>query len=167
MKAAPVLIAALAAAALLSVGVVATGLKGSRSCPQGLAAYGALDQAILLEFAGTADGRFEVLLGDGGVALEGFVYPGEDDGGKEAVVLNNCPEGDATGEELAACTIWQGPINAVADGSAGPLPASDQPAAGALRLAGFDEALTASEFYRRTGLPVRAFDELTLLACRQ
>lgn len=153
---------------LFTVGAAAEGVKGGRLCPQSLAGYGAFDQAIMLEFAGSADGAFRVLLGDGGAVLEGFVYPGEDEGDNLAVVLNNCPEGDATGEELAACTIWQGPIAALADdGSVASLPASDQPAAGSLLLDGFADALMASEIYTQAGLSVRDFDTLTLLACQE
>lgn len=153
---------------ILTVSAVAESTKGGRLCPQSLAGYGTANQEIMLEFAGSADGAFRVLLGNGGAVLQGFVYPGEEDDANLAVVLSDCPEGDATGEELAACTVWQGPIVALAEnGDMAPLPASDQPAAGTLLLDGFAEALTASPLYSEAGLSVRNFDTLTLLACQE
>lgn len=168
MKPARALLVTGIASALLTVSAVAQSTKGGRLCLQALAGYGTEDQEIMLEFAGSADGAFRVLLGNGDAVLQGFVYPGEDDGGDLAVVLNNCPEGDATGEELAACTIWQGPIVAQEEnGGIAPLPASDQPAAGSLLLEGFTDALTVSQIYREAGLSVSDFDTLTLLACQE
>lgn len=168
MKSSPCILVACLTVGLLTVDAAAESTKGGRLCPQSLAGYGTPDQTVMLEFAGSSDGAFRLLLGDEGGPLEGFVYPGEDDGDNEAVVLNNCPEGDATGEELAACTIWKGPIIALAeDGNSEPFPTSDQPAAGFLRLEGFADALNASQYYKQTGLPARNFDRLTLLACQE
>lgn len=168
MKAARALLFAGFATALLTVGAAAESTKGGRLCPQSLAGYGTQNQEIMLEFAGSADGAFRVLLGNGDAVLQGFVYPGEEDDANLAVVLDNCPEGDATGEELAACTVWQGPIVAQAEnGGIAPLPASDQPAAGSVFLEGFADALTASKLYSEAGLSVRDFDTLTLLACQE
>ncbi|MCR9139872.1 MAG: hypothetical protein NXI27_28025 [Alphaproteobacteria bacterium] len=156
------------AAGLLTISAYAGTQKGSRLCPQSLAGYGTESQDILLEFAGSADGAFRVLLGNGGGVLQGFVYPGEENDDNLAVVLNDCPEGDATGEELAACTIWQGPIVAVAEnGDVAPMPASDQPAAETLLLEGFSDALMASDIYNQAGLSAGDFDTLRLMACQE
>jgi hypothetical protein len=166
MKRAPIFLAVVVVASQFAPPAAADA-KSGRTCPQILAGYGALDQKVILEFTGSPDFSFRLLLGGGGV-LDGFVYPGENDGEVEAVVLNNCPEGDATGAEMAACTIWQGPIGAVAaDGGLEPLPAADQPAAGFLHLEGFSEALTGSEPYLQSGLPAGTFEKLTLLACQE
>jgi hypothetical protein len=29
------------------------------------------------------------------------------------VIMHNCPQGDATGAEIAACTVWEGPVYAI------------------------------------------------------
>ncbi len=156
-----------AAAGLVAGGAAADG-KSGRSCPQALGGYGALDQQVLLEFNGGADLGFRVLLGQSATLLQGFVYAGEGNAAMEAVVLDNCPDGDVTGAELDACTVWRGAIRAVdADGNPQPLPGADQPAAGFLQLDGLSAALAASEKHAHADLPAGGFETFTLLACQE
>lgn len=140
--------------------------EADRPCPQALAVYGLADSGFVLEFTGDTE-RFLMVLDAHAIAFDGFIYPGED-GGREAVLLDQCPEGDVTGAELAACTVWRGRIAAVAeDGGVHSLPPADQPAAPRLKLEGFDAALAGSRPALRSALPAGALDEWTRTGCRQ
>src|SRR4051812_47268419 len=44
--------------------------------------------------------------------LDGYVMPSEPVNRTNGVLFNNCPEGDITGADIAACTVWQGVIYA-------------------------------------------------------
>ncbi|WP_136658211.1 hypothetical protein [Nitratireductor sp. XY-223] len=137
-----------------------------RTCPQALAGYGTTDQRMLLEFSGSADLSFSVVVEGRDGRFNGFVYPAEEEGGMAGVILDDCPEGDVTGAELDACTIWQGPVRTVdVDGNTGDLPAADQPAAGYLQLDGLSAALNEWTPDLTAGLPADEIEKLTLLAC--
>ncbi|WP_419908029.1 hypothetical protein [Hoeflea sp.] len=139
---------------------------GARNCPQALAGYGTPEQSVLLEFAGSADLSFSLLIEGQDGRLDGFVYPAEEEDGMAGVVLDDCPEGDVTGAQLEACTVWQGAVHGVdTDGDSGPLPASDQPAAGLLKLDGLYSAVKERAPDMAARLPDEPIDTLTLLAC--
>ncbi len=147
--------------------VVAEG-KGARSCPQALAAYGAPDMALLLEFSGGADQGFQMIFDNSDWVLTGHMFPAENDGGYEAVLLDNCPDGDVIGAELDACTIWQGAIYARDAGGAKILiPEPSDAAAGILVLEGLADALAKSKQVRQQGLSPGPFEQLTLFACQE
>lgn len=147
---------------------VAAESKGARSCPQALAAYGSPEKALLLEFSGGADLGFRVVFEGSDWILTGHLFPGENDGDDQAVLLDNCPEGDVTGEELDACTIWQGAIYARDAGAARvTTPKHNESAAGILVLEGLADVLVKSEQVREHGLSVEKFEQLTLLACQE
>lgn len=63
-----------------------------------------------------------------------------------AMVMHNCPEGDVTGADLAACTIWTGIIYAAdkATGHIDLLPAEGAAAPDSLLLPGFGPAVSRS-----------------------
>jgi hypothetical protein len=44
----------------------------------------------------------------GKLKLDGHVLYDEESRRPAAMVMNNCPEGDATGADLRACTVWTG-----------------------------------------------------------
>ncbi len=71
-----------------------------------------------------------------GLQLKGLVVWSEAPKRSLGMLQFQCPEGDATGDELAACTVWQGVIYAVDDkGQVGMMPAQGQPAPKSLILA--------------------------------
>ena len=54
------------------------------------------------------------------------------------MIMNNCPEGDVTGDDIAACTVWEGVIYSIgADGKVGSLPEEGIGSGGATAAAGF------------------------------
>ncbi|MDH4439588.1 MAG: hypothetical protein QE284_04320 [Rhizobium sp.] len=62
------------------------------------------------------------------------------------MLMNNCPEGDVTGADLAACTVWKGIVYGVdtATGHIDLLPPEGTNAPDALLLPGFGPAVMAS-----------------------
>jgi len=126
----------------LAVAAQASDGKGGHSCPQALAAYSSQDQSVSVEFSGAGDLSFAMLVEGVDRRFEGYVYPGEDDD-VVAVVLDNCPDGDATGEEIEACTVWQGPMQRLEqDGSEGDFLLVNGPAAPALAFAGLVQSIS-------------------------
>ncbi|MCP4318573.1 MAG: hypothetical protein GY789_21845 [Hyphomicrobiales bacterium] len=139
-----------------------------RSCPQALAAYATEDQRVAVEFTGAPDLSFWLLVEGLDGKFEGYTYPAEGEDGTEGVALDNCPDGDATGEEIAACTVWQGQVQAIgADETIGNLPLSGEPAAGSLRLVGLAGALNERLPDLFTDPPNDKIEKLTLSACQE
>jgi hypothetical protein len=135
-------------------------------CLQSDALYADLDRVAVISFdAGFAaapgmTNRFDMLIGD--VALEGIVIWSGGVERPQAILLHDCPEGDATAAELDACTLWQGIVYAVdADGEIGFLPGASELAADRLLFPGlpwqlsFTEAFEAGEI---ADLPFEVFE---------
>ena len=65
-----------------------------------------------------------------------------------AFVVNQCPEGDVTGKELKACTVWQGvPYALFGDGSIGLLPEGSAPAVTQILLPDFARSVMSHEIW--------------------
>jgi hypothetical protein len=65
-----------------------------------------------------------------------------------AFVVNQCPDGDITGEELSACTVWQGvPYALFGDGSIGLLPESSAPAVTQILLPDFARSVMSHKIW--------------------
>lgn len=62
------------------------------------------------------------------------------------MLMNNCPEGDVTGADLAACTVWKGIVYGIdeATGHVDLLPPEGAGAPDAILLPGFGPAILAS-----------------------
>jgi hypothetical protein len=62
------------------------------------------------------------------------------------MLMNNCPEGDVTGETIAACTVWKGIVYAIDEttGHVDLLPPEGADAPDALLLPGFGPAILSS-----------------------
>ncbi|EJM99827.1 hypothetical protein [Phyllobacterium sp. YR531] len=72
------------------------------------------------------------------------------------LIMFNCPSGDATGDELAACTVWEGVPYALKDGvDAEYLPKAKEPAAQALLLPNLSGAM--SNFNFKLEKPIETF----------
>jgi hypothetical protein len=87
--------------------------------------YSARDDAVTVEFrpaAGAAvTNAFRLIHGE--TALDGIVMWSQDVERPNGVISHQCPDGDVTGPEYEACTVWQGVIYAVdAGGEIGLLP---------------------------------------------
>ena len=117
--------------------------------------------------AAAATHRFKVRSVEGDLLLDGHVMMGDEVVRSIGIVLHECPEGDATGEELAACTVWEGVIYPIdGAGALGELvPDEGADAADRLLLAGFGPALRFSNAWEKKKLSVAPWDVLTFKEC--
>ncbi|AUX78080.1 hypothetical protein [Sinorhizobium fredii] len=95
--------------------------------------------------AAVTSNHFKIRVEGTGLTLDGVVLPSGEPERPNGIVMNNCPTGDVTGADLAACTVWQGPIYAVdSAGSIGLLQPEDAPAARQILLPNFGPSLRQS-----------------------
>ena len=150
-----------------AVAVQASDDKGGHSCPQALAAYSSQDKSVSVEFSGAGDLSFAMLVEGLDRRFEGHVYPGEDDD-VVAVVLDNCPDGDATGDEIDACTVWQGPMQRLEqDGTEGDFSLVNGPAAPGLAFAGLVQSISERMPDLLEDPSATETETLTLSACME
>jgi hypothetical protein len=98
--------------------------------------------------------------------LDGYVMPSEPVNRTNGFLFNNCPEGDVTGDDIAACTVWQGVIYAGDKGRIDLLPQQGADAADEILLPGFGPALQASSAWGPGKATVAPWDVLMLKGCR-
>jgi len=81
------------------------------------------------------------------------------------MVLNKCPEGDVTGADLAACTVWKGIVYGIdeATGHVDLLPPEGAAAPDALLLPGFGPAVLSSPVGK--GLEAGPWDVFSFKGC--
>lgn len=165
-------------AAATSAAVLAMTGGAWAACPQALAAYGDAAKAAEIVFAGAlgeADGmlhRFAVTFADSGLTMDGVVMLAGEPDRPWGIIMHQCPEGDATGAEIAACTVWQGPIYSIdGQGRIGWLPVAAQPPAGdaaeALLLPDFNAALMQSAAWQEKQITSLPGDAYRLTACQE
>ncbi len=91
------------------------------ACLQELATYKDAAANSELSFTPRKEGevdsmlaRFTITFPENNVVLDGIVMDaGEPFFRPLGLIMHNCPEGDATGDEIAACTVWQGIVYSV------------------------------------------------------
>lgn len=157
----------LAAALLFSLAPLAA---QAADCLQGKAIYGDADGAYELRFSpvgsesATTSNRFDVVALKTDLKLEGFVMLSGDPERANGMVMHNCPEGDVTGDDLAACMIWQGVVYSVSSaGKIDLLPAETAVAAPQLLLPDFGPAVKASSTGEK--LTVAPWDVFAFKGC--
>jgi hypothetical protein len=143
------------------------------ACPQELSIYADRDQVASIEFRPVAPdeavhtGAFRVLFSQNGIVADGIVLWTEGVPRPTGIVMHDCPDGDVTGEELAACTIWQGVIYTVdAAGEVGLLPRQG-PAAGRLLLPDFGPSVRHSALYGANGISIVPWDVFDISGCQE
>lgn len=95
--------------------------------------------------AAVTSNHFKIGVAGTGLSLNGVVLPSGEPERPNGIVMHDCPTGDVTGADLAACTVWQGPIYAVdSAGAIGFLQAEDAPAARQILLPDFGPSLRQS-----------------------
>ena len=139
--------------ALVLAGLLAAGAASAAECRQDRAVYMDRDGGYELTFepvgseAAAVSHHFKMKVLSGGTVLDGIVMPG-DPARSNGMVMHDCPEGDVTGEEIAACTVWEGVIYALGGaGDADLLPEESATAAETLLLAGFGPSLRYSALW--------------------
>jgi hypothetical protein len=119
------------------------------ACPQALAVYGDAQRRAPRSPLPDRPARltrmlhrFSLSFAESGVKMDGVVMLAGEPDRPWGVIMHNCPQGDATGAEIAACTVWQGPVYAISvEGAVSWIPARD-----AMRTAG--ERPAAARFRR-------------------
>ncbi|MGH6763364.1 MAG: hypothetical protein ACRECW_17460 [Phyllobacterium sp.] len=131
-------------------------------CRQDRAVYADPDGVISLSFKAKQEdvpsvtsNEFTIALKEPAVSMDGVVMWNEGVSRPNGIVMYQCPGGDVTGADLEACTVWQGVIYSLEDGSnAGLLPTAGEPAAEALLFPDF--AAYASAFDFKTDEPLKS-----------
>ena len=152
---------------------LAAGLPACAACKQELAVYSDKAKTATLEFvphdgeAVTVTNRFRLVAGD--KVIEGFVqWSGAPAPRPYGMLTDQCPDGDVTGEELEACTVWQGAIYAVgSDGAVSLLPGQGEDAAQALVLSDLAWSMSQHPAYAETKLSEPPFEAFTLSGCQE
>ena len=143
------------------------------ACPQELAVYEEPEAKAGLEFTPADPGAatshsFKLKFPENSVILDGLGMMTEDPTRNHGMLMKDCPVGDVTGEELEACTIWQGTVYAVdADGKAGPLPAQGQPAARQIILTDLAAHVRQSSVWGIGGLSKLPYDVFIMSGCQE
>ena len=141
------------------------------ACPVELAVYGDRDNAAGIDFrpaAGlaTVTNAFRMNLGDGTV-LDGMVMWSEGTERPYGTLTYRCPEGDVTGDELEACTVWQGVIYAVDGAGAIDLLPKTGEAPRLLVFPDLGPSLRLSTAYGQGGFTKVPWDVFALKGCQE
>lgn len=117
------------------------------------------------ESAATSN-HFRIGVGAAGLLLDGVVMWSGEPERPNGLVMHDCPEGDATGEELRACTVWQGVVYTVDKaGHVGLLQSEDSPAAEQILLPDFGPSLRASNIWGKSKAQSDSSDVFQLKGC--
>ncbi|WP_409527419.1 hypothetical protein [Rhizobium sp. BK529] len=143
-------------------------------CRQANAIYADRDGAYELRFspitseAATSSHRFKLSALKTPVVMDGYVMPSDDPERTMGMVLFNCPDGDVTGADLDACTVWQGFVyRAGADGRLDNLQSGNSPAAEKIVFPGLGPAIRQSSVWGDGKAKVAPWDVLDFKGCAQ
>ena len=142
------------------------------ACPIELSVYRDRDGVAEVNFRPTGEAvavtnAFRMIVGEATV-FEGFVMWTEEPSRPYGMVNHNCPEGDVTGAEIEACTVWQGAIYAVdAAGAVSLLPREGEAAPPRLIFADLAAGMQTSPAYAAAGLSTLPFDVFDLSGCQE
>lgn len=156
--------------ALLSVVLLGSAAEAA-TCQQEHAIYADPEGAYELAFepvdsdAASSSHRFKLRIRNTDLELEGYVLPSEPVNRTNGMIFYNCPEGDVTGADLAACTVWEGIIYANHDGQIDLLPPSGSAAAPQILLPGFGPAIRGSAVWGTNKANVTPWDVLFIKEC--
>jgi hypothetical protein len=142
------------------------------ACPIELSVYGDLENAAGIDFRPTMNSvtvtnSFKMAL-DNGAMLDGIVMWSDQIPRPNGILMHECPEGDVTGEELRACTVWQGVIyTSDSQGNIGLLPAEGVDAPEKLIFPDLGPALRASSVYGVNGFSKVPWDVFAVKGCQE
>ncbi len=141
-------------------------------CRQGSAVYTDRDGTYELRFtplnseAAAASNQFKVKVLTTSMVLDGYVMPSGDPDRSIGIVMFNCPGGDVTGDDLNACTIWQGMVYGIdAKGEMNNLEPEAGAAADKIVLPGIGPAIRASSIWGEGKASVAPWDVLNFKEC--
>lgn len=159
-------------AALISAISMLSATAAQAACPIELAVYGDRDKAAEIDFRPTGQSAsvtnsFKMIL-DNDVVLDGIVMWSQGVERPNGMLMYQCPEGDVTGEELNACTVWQGVIYTADDkGNIGLLPAERTDAPQQLIFPDLGQSLKLSAAYGASGFSQVPWDVFAMQGCQE
>ena len=143
------------------------------ACPIQLAVYGEVQSGAEIDFtptgsSATITNSFRMIL-DNNIVLDGIAMWTEGSAARpHGSLMYKCPTGDVTGEELAACTVWEGVVYSADDkGTIGLLPAEGADAPKSLILPDLGPSLEMSAAYGPGGFSKVPLDVFTLKGCQE
>jgi len=162
----------LAASLLVAASLVSPAFADAADCRQADAIYADRDGAYELRFeplgseSAAASNQFKISVARTAMVMDGYVMASDDPDRSNGILMFRCPEGDATGDDLRACTIWQGGVyGADAQGTLGNLPGETAGAADRVLLAGLGPAIRESSIWGKGKATVAPWDVLTFKGC--
>lgn len=153
---------------------IALAAPAHAACPMALAVYAEREGAASIDFrpaeGATIANAFRMILPEG-VMLDGIVQwsdEPEPDNRPYGMLMHNCPDGDATAEELAGCLVWQGVIYGLdANNAIELLPGPDGDAPARLLFPDLAPTLLASAIFGSDGLEKAPWDVFELSGCQE
>ena len=142
------------------------------ACPIELAVYGDAEKAAEINFtptleSATVTNTFRMVL-DNDVVLDGIVMWTSGVSRPIGALMHNCPDGDVTGDELAACTLWEGVIYTTDEtGAVALLPAEGKTAPKTLLLPDLGPSLRHSAAFGPNGFSRVPWDVFSLSGCQE
>jgi hypothetical protein len=158
-------------AACLLIAAMAAPVPAHAVCPIELAVYTDGDAVASVDFrpaggAAAVTNRFRMAIGD--TVLDGIVMWSQGVARPNGMLTRNCPEGDVTGPEYEACTLWQGVIyTADGTGGIGLLPAEGAEAPPRLIFSDLAYALAARQEGPGPRLEALPWDVFSLSGCQE
>ncbi len=145
----------------------------AEECVQEKAVYVDMDNAYELRFEpmgseSSVSNRFKLAVRNTAVVAEGVVMRSDDQLRSDGRIMFECPEGDVTGADLRACTVWQGMVYASdLKGHIRALPAEGESAADRLFLPALGPSIQKSSLWGKGKATVAPWDVLSLKGCNQ
>lgn len=142
-------------------------------CVQEKAVYGDTDDAYELRFEPTesessVSNKFKLAVRNTAVVADGIIMRTDDQHHANGRIMFECPEGDVTGADLRACTVWQGMVYASdLKGHISTLPAGGEGAAERLFLPALGPSIQKSSLWGEGKATVAPWDVLSLKGCYQ
>ena len=156
-------------AAAMTVLSLTLAFPAHAACPQELAVYTEIGGQAQIEFSAEPAGfvvtnAFRLIVADD-LVLDGIVMWNEGISRPNGLIMHQCPDGDVTGEELDACTHWQGVIYTVSSSGTVDL-LGQKDAAETLLLPDLSRQLHDSDLNSDGGTLV-GFDVFALSGCQE
>lgn len=141
------------------------------TCPIELAVYREATTGAEINFrpgaTAVVTNAFRLLPG-ADVVLDGIVMWTHEPGRSVGMITRDCPEGDLTGEEIAACTVWEGVIyTSDASGTIGLLPSEGEAAPAGLILADLAQGIASAPALAAERPSKLPWDAFVLSGCQE
>ncbi|KQV73394.1 hypothetical protein [Rhizobium sp. Root1220] len=141
-------------------------------CKQANAVYSDRDGAYELRFtpinseSAAASNQFKLKILKTSIVLDGYVMASEDPERAVGILMFDCPGGDVTGDDLNACTVWQGAVYGMdAKGEVDNLQPEAATAAARIVLPGLGPAIRSSSVWGIGKAQVAPWDVLAFKEC--